>query len=72
MCKLYVKQYKTICKTIQTAGTTNINAWFIILECNNNNNNNNNDLITAYLQSSSTSANLTNINILLKIFTYYI
>ena len=33
---------------------------------NNNNNNNNNDLITAYLQGSSTSANLINITILLK------
>ena len=33
---------------------------------NNNNNNNNNDLITAYLQGSSTSANLFNITILLK------
>ena len=32
----------------------------------NNNNNNNNDLITAYLQGSSTSANLINITILLK------
>ena len=33
---------------------------------NNNNNNNNNDLITAYLQGSSTSAKLINITILLK------